>query len=144
DVSKELSVNFADLSKYDPKDVLVARVAWTPDAKNVVFQALNREQTFLDLSHASREGKVTNLLRETTPAWVEVHGNPRYLKDGTMLWESGRSGFKHLYHYAADGKLIRAVTNGKWEVRSIYGIDENTGWVYFSRTKDSPIAENIY
>lgn len=144
DVSKELSVNFADLSKYDPKDVLVARVAWTPDAKNVVFQALNREQTFLDLSHASREGKVTNLLRETTPAWVEVHGNPRYLKDGTMLWESDRSGFKHLYHYAADGKLIRAVTNGKWEVRSIYGIDENTGWVYFSGTKDSPIAENIY
>ena len=57
------------------------------------------------------------LFRETTKAWVEDLGEPRFLKDGSFLIQSERSGWKHLYHYGADGKLIRPVTKGEWEVR---------------------------
>ena len=42
---------------------------------------------------------------------------PVWLKDGSFLWLSERSGFKHLYHYGADGALIEQLTNGQWEVR---------------------------
>ncbi|HEY6122286.1 MAG TPA: DPP IV N-terminal domain-containing protein, partial [Pyrinomonadaceae bacterium] len=38
-----------DTYKYQPSDLLIVRVTWTPDAKTVVYQAQNREQTFLDL-----------------------------------------------------------------------------------------------
>ncbi len=47
------------------------------------------------------------MLRETTKAWVNENGNPVWLKDGSFLWFSERSGFKHLYHYRADGTLLR-------------------------------------
>ena len=138
------SVKFVDLSMYKPEDLLVARVAWSPDSRAVVFQALNREQTFLDLNSADEKGKVTKLINETTPAWVEVYDDPNFLSDGTAVWQSARNGWRHLYLYKSTGEMVRQLTNGKWEVRSVHGIDEKSGWVYFSATKDSHIAENVY
>ncbi|QQS32125.1 MAG: S9 family peptidase [Acidobacteriota bacterium] len=138
------AVKFVDIDKYKPEDLLIARVAWTPDASSVVYQALNREQTFLDLNAADMDGKAKKLLEEQTPAWVEVYDNPMFLADGSFVWQSARSGWKHIYHYDAAGRLKRQLTDGKWEVRDVYGVDERGGWVYFSGTKDSHIAVNVY
>jgi dipeptidyl-peptidase-4 len=138
------AVTFVDTSAYKPDDLLIARVAWSPDSRVVLFQALNREQTYLDLNTATTSGKVTKFLTETTPAWVEVYDNPVFLHDGTGIWQSARNGWKHLYLYGFDGQMIRQLTSGKWEVRTVYGVDEKNGWVYFSATRDSHIAENIY
>ncbi len=80
------------------------------------------------------------MLRETSKAWVEVIDNPTWLKDGSFLWQSARNGWQHLYHYAPDGKLVRQVTDGKWEARTLDGVDEDKGLVYFSGTEHSHIA----
>jgi dipeptidyl-peptidase-4 len=69
---------------------------------------------------------------------------PVGLKDGLFLWFSERSGWKHLYHYTAEGKLLHQVTDGKWEARSLAGVDETSGWVYFAGTEHSPIARRPY
>ncbi|MFQ5740260.1 MAG: S9 family peptidase [Acidobacteriota bacterium] len=136
---------WVDLSRYDPKDLLIVRVGWTPDSRSVVFQAQNREQTWLDLNLAStRTGKLRRLLRETSPAWVNVLGQPRWLKDNSFLWFSEQSGWRHLYHYSADGTLIGPVTSGQWEARRLHGVDEEAGWIYFSATQRSPIGVDVY
>jgi dipeptidyl-peptidase-4 len=139
------ATQWVDTYKYQPSDFLIVRVSWTPDSGKVVYQAQNREQTFLDLNFAgSDDGKSTTVLRETSKAWVEVIDNPTWLKDGSFLWQSARSGWQHLYHYAADGKLLRQVTDGKWEVRSLDGVNEDKGQVYFTGTEHSHIAPNAY
>ncbi len=138
------AVNFASLTKYQPEDLLIARVTWTPDSKTVMFQALNREQTYLDLVAAGLDGKVKPVLTEKTLAWVEVYDDPSFVSNGTAVWQSARNGWRHLYLYDNNGKLVRQLTDGKWEVRSLYGVDDAGGWAYFSATKDSPIAENVY
>ncbi len=136
---------FVDISKYKPEDFLITRVSWSPDSKKVVFQAQNREQTFLDLNFADKlSGKSTTLFRETSPTWVEVIDNPVWLKDGTFIWQSARNGWKHLFHYRADGTIIRQITDGKWEIRDLYGVDEKNGYAYFSATEHSYIAPHIY
>jgi dipeptidyl-peptidase-4 len=137
-------VKFANLSKYKPEDLLIGRVAWAPDSKNVLFQAQNREQTFLDLNSADLTGAVKLAFRETSPAWVSINDNPAFLDDGSAIWQSERNGWNHLYLYDNNGKLIRQITDGKWEVRSVHGLDKANGWVYFSGTRDSHIAENVY
>jgi len=138
-------IRWVDTYKYQPADFLLSRVAWSPDSKNVVFQAQNREQTFLDVNFAdARDGKSTTIIHESSKAWVAINENPIWLKDGTFLWASERNGWEHLYHYSADGKLLRQVTDGKWEIGSIEGVDEESGFVYFSATKDSHIAANGY
>jgi len=134
-----------DTFKYEPTDFLISRVTWTPDSKKVAFQAQNREQTFLDLNFAdARDGKSSNVIHETTKAWVSAIDDPTWLDDGSFLWQSERTGWRHLYHYAADGKLIKQVTDGKWEFRSLEGVDEKNGLVYFSGTEHSQIAAQGY
>jgi dipeptidyl-peptidase-4 len=139
------TTRWADTSKYEPKDFLIVRVSWSPDSGRVIYQAQNREQTFLDLNAVGAgDGKSTILFKEQTKAWVEAVDNPRWLKDGSFLWKSERNGWMHLYHYAPDGKLIKQVTDGKWEVRELDGVDEGSGWIYFRGTEHSHIAEQVY
>lgn len=139
------ATRWVDTFKYHPSDFLIVRVSWTPDSKKVVYQAQNREQNYLDLNFAdAKDGKSNTAFRETTKAWVEVIDNPHWLKDGSFLWESERNGWRHLYHYGADGKLIRQVTDGKWEVRGFEGLDEEKGVVYISATENSHIAPHAY
>ena len=136
---------WVDLDSYTPTDMLVVAVDWSPKGEAVVFQVQNREQTWLDLNIAdARTGLTTRLFQETSPAWVSVTGGPTWLKDGTFLWLSERSGWKHLYHYEAAGTLIAQVTDGEWELRTLHGIDEDSGWVYFSGTERSPIGRDVY
>ncbi|NNE98721.1 MAG: S9 family peptidase, partial [Pyrinomonadaceae bacterium] len=139
------AVKFIDLSRYQPEDFLISRVDWSPDSKNVIFQGQNREQTFLDLNSVNAETRqMRTLFQDKTKAWIDSPGNPYWLKDGSFVWRSPRSGFHHLYHYDANGKLIRQITKGNWEVRGFYGVDQSNDLVYFSGMEHSPIAPQIY
>src|SRR5689334_9368571 len=138
-------IRWIDTFKYQPADLLISRVTWTLDSKKVVYQAQNREQTFLDVNFAdARDGKSTNAIHETSKAWVAINENPIWLKDGTFIWASERNGWEHLYQYSTDGKLLRQITDGKWEIRTIEGVDEANGYIYFTAMKDNPIAPNGY
>jgi dipeptidyl-peptidase 4 len=139
-------IRWVDTYKYQPDDLLIVRVGWMPDGKKLWFQAQDRAQTFLDLNSANPDdGKSTAMFREQTKAWVEaVDDGMRWLDDGTFLWLSDRSGWRHVYHYAADGKLIKQVTNGDWDVRSLDEVDERKGTIYFSGTEHSYIANHEY
>lgn len=132
-----------DTTRYASAEFLIVNVAWTPDAQSVTCQVQNREQTWLDLALATAgDGKSRAILRETTKAWVDPIANPTWLEDGTFLWQSERSGYRHVYHYRTDGSLVRQVTNGEWEVRKVHGADSQ--YVYFSGTERSPIGLDVY
>ncbi|HKP87484.1 MAG TPA: S9 family peptidase [Blastocatellia bacterium] len=141
------ATQWVDTAKYEGVDPLIVRVGWNPDGKKVVYEIQNREQTWLDLNYADpSSGKSENLLRETSKAWVDVENvdDPQWLKDGSFLIFSERTGWKHLYHYSADGKLLGQVTSGKWEARTLHGVDEANGLVYFSGTEHSHIGSHAY
>ena len=127
---------------YTGGDFLIVNVDWSP-ADKLIYQIQDREQTWLDLNIVDG-GDPKRLLRETTRAWVERGDNPEWLKDGSFLWLSERSGFKHLYHCAADGTLIKQITSGSWEVRDLLGVDDANNWIYWAGTERSPIGGDIY
>src|SRR4029077_3016622 len=108
-------------------------------------QVQNRTQTWLDLD-LTAAGSTRTLFRETTKAWVDPTNEegPRWLKDGSFLWLSERTGWAHVFHYSADGALLKQVTDGAWEVRTLHGVDESRGWIYFSGTEHSPIGGDVY
>jgi dipeptidyl-peptidase-4 len=140
-------VKFVDTSKYKPEDFLISRVAWTPDSRAVMFQAQNREQTFLDVNVGfPNDGRMTTIMTERSRAWVEAIDNPTFLKDGSGIWQSERSGFRHLYRFDNNGKLIKQITDGRWEVSDFYGVDETGGFVYFSAIgeNDDWINTHVY
>jgi len=139
------SVRWADLSGYGDGEVLISRVGWWPDSDKIFFYAQDRAQTWLDVNTVSRsDGSTSRLLRDTTQAWVSDPGDPEFLDDGSFLLASERSGWRHLYRFDDDGTLLKQLTSGEWEVRKVEHVDEDAGWVYFSGTRDSHIAENLY
>ncbi len=144
-----------DLSGYSPTASLIIRAGWLPDGKSVFFYVQDRAQTWLDVCTApAKGGPAKRLFRETTSAWVDDPGDPHFLADGSFLFASERSGWKHLYHYDAAGKLLKPVTSGAWEVRgsgnpifqeeSVLHVDEQNGWVYFTAMRDNVVATNLY
>ncbi|MGH9204800.1 MAG: DPP IV N-terminal domain-containing protein, partial [Vicinamibacterales bacterium] len=134
-----------DASAYTASDFLIVNVDWTPDSRQVVQQVQNREQTWLDLNLVdSSTGRPRTVLRETTKAWVNENGNPAWLANGSFLWISERTGFRHVYQYRSDGSLVRQITNGSWEVRTLYGADEQNAFLYFSSGERSALGEDVY
>lgn len=130
-----------DISRYKDVQPLIVNVTWNKDA--VVFQVQNREQSWLDLVSANATtGESRVLIHETTKAWVDPLANPIFLADGTFLWQSERSGFRHVYQYKLDGTLLRQITKGEWEVRELHGADKQ--YLYFSGTERSVLGQDVY
>jgi dipeptidyl-peptidase-4 len=135
---------WVDLSVYEGIDILIVRVLWTPDGQ-LLFFVQDREQRWLELNEADpKTGRMQTLIREASPAWIEPIAGPHWLDDGSFLWLSERDGYRHVYHYARDGWLLRRVTGGDWSVRSLIGHDAKTGWVYFTGARETVLETHAY
>ena len=140
---------WTDAGAYANTEILIVEVSWTPDSRHVEHQVQDREQTWLDMNLADAgTGRTRTLLHETTKAWVNNLGGPTWLKDGSFLWLSERTGFKHLYRYRDSGTstatLVGPVTAGRWDVKQFHGVDEAKGLVYFSSPEPSALDLQVY
>jgi len=135
-----------DLSEYGDEEILVTRVMWTPDSKKMLFVVADRIQSWANLHWVDMEsGEQGIWIREKQDAaWTPRPSPPRWLSDGSFLWTSHRTGYQHLYHYSADGELIRTVTEGEWNLNSIVSIDEEAGEFLFTSTEHGAIDTNTY
>ncbi|QDU66006.1 S9 family peptidase [Engelhardtia mirabilis] len=142
------TVRYIDLSAY-PEDLLVLRVDWAPDGR-LLLTLSDRIQTWAELVAVdpqavdSQTVQPTTLLREESETWVNRPEPPLWLKDGSFLWQSERSGYRHIEHRAADGSVVRAITSGDWQVRRILEVDEEAGVLWFEGTRDGAIGSNVY
>ncbi len=127
------------------KDIYLARVDWSADGKTIYVQRLTRDQKTLDLiafDAATGQGRV--ILTQTDPHYIEVADDFQPLRDGSFLWSSEQDGNRHLYRYAADGKLVAQVTKGDWPVSALEGVDEARKVAIFTASMDTPIERRLY
>lgn len=127
------------------KDIYLARVDWAPDGKTLYVQRQDRGQTRLDmLAVDPATGKSRVLFTETAAKghWIDLSNSYRFLKDGSLVWWSQRDGFGHLWHFK-QGKW-RQLTKGDWVVTALAGVDQASGKVFFTGTKDGPLAHQVY
>ncbi|HEY6642300.1 S9 family peptidase [Povalibacter sp.] len=136
----------------DFDDGYLARVNWFRDSQHLAVQKQTRDQKKLELLkvHATR-GNTRVLLTESSPAWIELHDDLRFLEQrDAFIWASRRSGYRHLYLYDLDGTLIRQLTDGPWMVvgdgteNGVVGIDETRALVYFTANEASPLERHLY
>lgn len=139
-------IYWANTKQYDPKNLIISHYGFTPDSDSVFYYAQNRIQSRLDFNVFDfKTGESHRVLQEINKkGWVDHPGDPVYLEDNSMILTSEKSGFKHIYRYSDEGKLVSQITNGDWEVSSVNLVDKKNGWIYFTAKKDSPIADNFY
>ncbi len=126
-------------------DTYLVRFGWLAKADRVYGEVLNRAQTRLQLLTADpRTGAARTLLTQSDPDWVDVHGGPYYLNDGRFIWGNEQDGWYHLYLYAADGRLIRRLTAGAYNVLALDGVQQKRGELFFSRYTHGPLNTQLY
>ena len=130
----------------EPRDALLARVCWLPGSNGLAVQRMNRVQNRLDLLAAdAATGTTKTILSESSATWVNVGDDPWFLKDGKrFLWTSERDGYRHLYLYSLEGRLVKRLTEGAWEVTGIAGVDESARMVYYVSTEHNPLERHLY
>lgn len=139
---KTSAIQWIDLG--DDEDIYLTRVKWLPDSKHVSYQWQSRNQQTLELKFSDLKGQSQTVVKETSDTWINLHHDLKFLSDGSFIWASERDGFKHLYLYGRDGKLIKQITSGEWVVDAVEGIDETKQWVYFTAGLDSPLEKHLY
>ena len=125
----------------DPRNHYIARMEWAANSEEVCFQRLNRLQNTIWLMLGDiRTGKVRTILTERDKAWLEVENNLlRWLDDGKhFMWVSERDGWRHIYIVSRDGKKVKNLTPGEYDVVSLQSIDKDRDWVYFIASPDNP------
>ncbi len=129
-----------------PDDVYVGpEMSWTEDGKGLSFILLDRPQTHRDVLLLPRAGGAPRtLVSESDPAWINALAPPRFLRDGSFVLLSERSGYFHLYRFAADGTLRNAITKGDWMVDGPWSVDEKTGAVWFRATTADPRERQVF
>ncbi|AOE50438.1 S9 family peptidase [Kangiella sediminilitoris] len=130
----------------DEQDIYIPRVKWLRNSQQVSFQWQSRDQKTLKLMFADIEtGKSHKVITETADTWINLTKDLYFLKGReAFVWTSERSGFRHIYLYDLKGNLINQLTSGDWVVNEVYGVDEESGLIYFDANKESPLQQDLY
>jgi dipeptidyl-peptidase-4 len=130
----------------DPRNHYIARMDWAANGEEVVLQRLNRLQNTNEvLLGEARSGKVRAVLTERDTTWVELSDNVTWLGGGKRFtWLSERSGWNHAYLVSRDGKSVRPVTKGNFDVLKAVGTDEKGGWFYYLASPEHPAQRYLY
>jgi dipeptidyl-peptidase-4 len=130
-------------------DIYLGRVNWSADGRTLYVQRLSRDQKTLDLlSVDPATGASRVIVSQTSTAWVGLTHDFRALEDGTFIWSSEETGWKHLYLYARDGRRIRAITQGQYPIKGLTGVNARTGDVFFTASmrdgRELPIEQQLF
>lgn len=126
-------------------DQYIPRIKWTKDPGMLSVVRLNRLQNKAEVLIANSEtGKTNVILTDENKYYIDRTLDLIFLKDNKFICISEADGFKHLYLYDINGKLVNQITKGNWEVGLINSVDEANGIVYYTSTEQSPLERELY
>jgi dipeptidyl-peptidase-4 len=130
----------------DPRNHYIARMDWAANSDEVVLQRLNRLQNTNEVMlGAAASGKVRTVLTERDSAWVDITDDLAWLNGGkSFLWVSEGDGWNHVYIVSRDGRSIRLITRGAYDVSKVLGADQKTGWLYYVASPDQPAQRYLF
>jgi len=126
-------------------DFYIPRIKWTNDDNLLSVQVMNRHQNNLDFHFVNAKTNSTKIiLNEKDDYYIEITDNLTFLDDNSFIWTSEKDGFNHIYHYDKNGKLIRQITKGNWDVTQFYGYDSKTKTIFYQSVENGSTNRDVY
>lgn len=117
----------------------IFEVNWSPDGSELLYYRSNRIQNHLQFCAANPATGKSRVILDVarTDGWVDTnrYGNlkPFWLKDQhRFIWTDDKTGFRNLYLYDIDGKMLGQLTHQTCDVEQVVSVDEEHGWVYYT------------
>ncbi len=109
---------------------------------------MNRRQDTLRIEAVDvSTGKRTAVYTEHQRTWISLDQDHRITflpSRRQFLLLSDKSGWLHIYIAGNDGRNLKQLTTGDWEVENIEYIDEPKGWIYFTARKENSLRSDFY
>ena len=127
-------------------DQYIPRIKWTNDANILAIERLNRLQNHLDILLADAyTGQSRIMYSEDNEYYIEITDNLTFVNDNDkFLITSEKDGYNHIYLYTIEGKLVKQLTTGAWDVTEVYGYDNKHKRVYYQSAEETPLNRDIY
>jgi dipeptidyl-peptidase-4 len=127
------------------KDAYLTNLSWSKDDQFLLIAEVARSQKemWLQLYNAQNGKFVATLFKEERSTWVEPEHPALFLDDNTFLWLSDRDGFRNIYHYNLEGKLLQQVTKHDFPVLEIIGITNDKKIIYRA-TGENPMDQHLF
>ena len=133
----------------------IPRFQWTNDANRLAVMRMNRLQNSMEIlvmdDVANGSNHFYGLYGERCDTYVEVPDTWRFITVGKgknakeqMLITSEKDGYRHIYLYSIDGKLVKQVTSGQWEVKAVCGVDEKNNTIYYTSKESNSVNTDLY
>lgn len=131
----------------DPTDRYFTNIAWSPDEKTVYVMELPRTQDKAELvAYDATTGKRGNILyTETNKRYVEPMNPIVFLPwdSSKFVMQSRKDGYNHLYLFSAEGKELKQLTKGAFEVTDVLGFNEKARSIVYVSNEILPIQRNL-
>lgn len=113
-------------------------------ASQLVVATLNRQQNRLELYNVNpRTTIVKSILVEQSDTWIDpVAYEAMKVDANSIVINSARSGYNHLYRYSLTGQQLATLTSGEYDVTAYYGTDAS-GNIYFQSTRSGAINRTV-
>ena len=130
----------------DPRQNYVPQMDWADNSEQLIIQYVNRLQNRNRVILAdAADGATQDIFTDTDDAWLDVNTDLKWFDDGKYFtWLSERDGWRHLFRVSRDGKDVRLLTPGEFDIIRIQHIDTDGGWVYYIASPDDNAARYLY
>lgn len=132
----------------DPTDRYFTNIAWSPDESTIYMFELPRTQDKAELvAYDAQTGARKGVLyTETNARYVEPCNPIQFLPwDATkFVMQTRRDGYNHLYLFTADGRQLKQLTKGQFEVISVLGFNTKAKSIIYQSNQDNPIQYSNY
>ena len=130
----------------DPRQNYVPRMSWADSSDQVIIQYVNRLQNRNRVLLANvADGSIQAVFTDEDAAWIDVNEDLKWLDDGKYFtWLSERDGWRHLYRISRDGKDIKLLSPGDFDIIEIENIDTDNGWVTYIASPDDSAARYLF
>ncbi len=130
----------------DPRNHYLARMDWAHSSDEIIIQQLNRKQnTNLVFLGNAYDGSAKIIYTEKVDTWLDVYDDLTWLDDGKYFtWRSDHTGWLHLYKVSRDGKEVKPITHGEFEIINLLTIDKKGGWIYYIAAPNTPTERYLF
>ena len=135
----------------------IPRFQWTNTPDVLAVMVMNRLQNTMEIlavntsNNGLNNNTISKLYEEQCDTYVEVPDTWQFITVGRgkkaqqqMLITSERDGYRHIYLYGMDGKLVKQVTTGDWEVCDVPGIDVKNQRLYYTSREHHPTQKSLF
>jgi dipeptidyl-peptidase 4 len=129
-----------------PNDNYIARMEWSGDSDTLILEHLNRLQNINDVLLADvKTGVVRSVYQDRDATWVDVVDDLRWVHGNKdFIWISEQDGWRHAYLVSRDGKQVRLVTPGAFDVIDVVGVDPQGEWLYYTASPENATQQYLY